>query len=100
MSPTHDLKRALQSAAETDRPEVDPADDLTRAVAAARARTRRRFRVGLAGLASAAVLTVGAVAVLDRAQPDPGAAADGGAFCEPDRSRRRRDLYSFARTRE
>jgi hypothetical protein len=75
MSPTHDLKRALRSAADTDRPEVDPADDLTRAVAAARARTRRRFRVGLAGMASAAVLTVGAVAVLDREPADPGVAA-------------------------
>ena len=77
MSPTHDLKRVLQSAAETDRPGVDPADDLTRAVAAARARTRRRFRVGLAGVASAAVITVGAVAVLDREPADPGVAAPG-----------------------
>jgi hypothetical protein len=75
MSPTHDLKRALQSAAETDRPGVDPADDLARAVAAARARTRRRFRVGLASVASAAVITVGAVAVLDREPAEPGVAA-------------------------
>lgn len=74
MSPTHDLKRALQSAAESDRPEVDSADDLTRAVAAARARTRRRFRVGLAGVATAAVVTVGAIAVLDRDPADPGVA--------------------------
>jgi len=73
MSPTHDLKRALQSAAESDRPEVDPADDLSRAVAAARARTRRRFRVGLAGVASAAVLAAGAVVALDHDEPaDPG----------------------------
>ena len=75
MSPTHDLKRVLQSAAETDRPGVDPADDLVRAVAAARARTRRRFRIGLAGVASAAVITVGAVTVLDREPADPGVAA-------------------------
>jgi hypothetical protein len=74
MSPTHDLKSALQSAAETERPEIDPADDLVRAVAAARARTRRRVRAGLAGVASAAVLTVGAVAVLDREPADPGVA--------------------------
>jgi len=71
MSPTYDLKRALQSAARNDRPTVDPSDDLARAVTAARARTRRRFRAGLAGVASAAVLTVGAVAVLDRDPADP-----------------------------
>jgi hypothetical protein len=77
MSPTHDLKRALQTAAESDRPAVDPADDLARAVSAARARTRRRFRVGLAGVASVAVLGVGAAVVLDREQTDPGVSAPG-----------------------
>ena len=93
MSPTHDLKRALQSAAETDRPEVDPADDLTRAVAAARARTRRRFRVGLAGVAAAAVVTVGAIVVLDRDPADPGVAtprARPASSWSPSSSRRRR----------
>ncbi|GAA4691042.1 hypothetical protein [Nocardioides conyzicola] len=75
MSPTHDLKRALQSAAESGRPAVDPADDLARAVAAARARSRRRFRVGLAGVASVAVLGVGAAVVLDREPTDPAVSA-------------------------
>jgi hypothetical protein len=73
MAPTHDLKRALQAVAETDRPEHDPTDDLARAREAARARGRRRFRVGLAGVASVAVLAVGTVTVLDRdPAPDPG----------------------------
>lgn len=77
MSPTHDLKRALQSAAESDRAAVDPADDLARAVSAARARTRRRFRVGLAGVASVAVLGVGAAVVLDRQPTEPAVTAPG-----------------------
>ena len=75
MSPTHDLKRALQTAAESDRPAVDPADDLARAVSAARARTRRRFRVGLAGVASVTVLGVGAAVVLEREPTGPGVSA-------------------------
>lgn len=79
MSPTHDLKHALQSAAETDRPAVDPADDLARALAAASARTRRRFRVGLAGVASVAVLAVGAAVLVDRESAGPGVTAPSTA---------------------
>lgn len=75
MSPTHDLKRALRSAAETDRPAVDPADDLARARDAVRTRNRRRFRAGLAGVAAVAVLSAGAAVVLDREPTEPGVAA-------------------------
>lgn len=79
MSPSHDLKRALRSVAESERPEVDPADDLGRAVAAARARTRLRFRAGLAGVASVAVLAVGAAVLVDREPTGPGVTAPSTA---------------------
>ncbi|CAI9418917.1 hypothetical protein [Nocardioides sp. T2.26MG-1] len=65
MTPTHDLKDALGLVAETGRPVPDPGDDLARAQGAARARTRRRFRVGLAGLAVVSVLGVGSATLLD-----------------------------------
>jgi hypothetical protein len=62
---TDDLKRALLTVAEGDRPEADPAADLARARTAARTRTRRRFRAALAGVTAAAVLAVGAAVALD-----------------------------------
>ncbi|WP_028645409.1 hypothetical protein [Nocardioides sp. URHA0020] len=71
MSPSHDLTRALQAAAETGRPAVDPGADLARARHAMHARARRRVRTGLVGVAAAAVLAVGTVAVLDRSATDP-----------------------------
>jgi hypothetical protein len=69
MTPTHDLKDALGLVAETTRPVPDPTDDLARAQRAARTRTRRRFRAGLAGLAVTSVLGVGVVTVLNDASP-------------------------------
>jgi len=73
MSPAHDLKDALGLAAETSRPVPSPAEDLARAQGAARARTRRRFRAGLAGLAVTAVLGVGVSTLLtDSAPTDQG----------------------------
>ncbi|WP_121252191.1 hypothetical protein [Nocardioides ferulae] len=68
MTPTPDLKRALALVAEADLPSPDPTDDLARAHRAARARTRRRFRAGLAGLAVTSILGVGAATVLADAE--------------------------------
>lgn len=60
----HDLKQALHLAAMTSRPAPDPAADLARARAAGTARSRRRVRAGLSGLAAVTVLGVGTAAVL------------------------------------
>jgi hypothetical protein len=60
-----DLKRALASVADAERPDTDPAADLDRARGAARRRTRRRFRLGLGGLAAVTVLAVGVTLVVD-----------------------------------
>jgi hypothetical protein len=60
----HDLKQALHLAASTSRPAPDPADDLARARTACTARSRRRLRVGLSGLAAVTVLGIGTAAVL------------------------------------
>lgn len=70
MCPTDDLRHALESVADAERVPVDPAADLARARAAAGARTRRRFRIGLTGLTTAAVVAVGAALVADRAPSD------------------------------
>lgn len=82
MSPTphaqHDIKDVLGLAAETDCPVPTPTDDLARAQGAARARTRRRFRAGLAGLAVASVLGVGAATVLDDADQQTSQVSPGG----------------------
>lgn len=61
---TDDLKRALLTVADGERPAADPAADLARARSAARARSRRRLRLALSGATTAAVLAVGAGAVL------------------------------------
>lgn len=74
MCPTDDLKRALGSVADAERPVADPAADLARARSAASARTRRRLRLGLTGATTAVVLCVGAALVLDRAPSEPGTA--------------------------
>jgi hypothetical protein len=71
MTNTSDLKRALQSVADSDRPATDPLEDLTRARAARTVRTRRRFRLGLAGVTVAAVVGITAGSVLS-AQDSPG----------------------------
>lgn len=74
MSPTHDLKHALATVTEADRPAADPALDLARARAAASTRTRRRFRTALGGLAAVAVLGVAAATLTDDDAPTPPAA--------------------------
>lgn len=74
MCPTDDLKRALGSVADAERPVADPAADLARARSAASARTRRRLRLGLTGATTAVVLSLGAALVLDRAPSEPGTA--------------------------
>lgn len=66
MCPADDLKRALRTVADAERPGVDPADDLARAHTASRARTRRRFRLGLTGATTAVVLAIGASLAVDR----------------------------------
>ena len=75
----HDLKRALTIAASSEWSSPDPADDLARARTARIARTRQRVRVGLSGLAVAAVIGVGAsVALTGRespAEPSAGSSA-------------------------
>jgi hypothetical protein len=60
----HDLKQALHLAASTSRHAPDPADDLARARAAGQARSRRRVRAGLSGIAAVAVLGIGTTVVL------------------------------------
>lgn len=67
----HDLKHALRVAAVSDRPETDPLADLERARTAASARTRRRVRTGLAGLATVAVIGVGTGVVLSDSPSTP-----------------------------
>jgi len=64
MDPHDALTRALQSVADVERREVDPADDLARARSASRRRTRRRLRLGLTGVTAAVVLGLGASALL------------------------------------
>ncbi|MFC7495815.1 MULTISPECIES: hypothetical protein [unclassified Nocardioides] len=85
MSPTDDLKGVLRSVADVDRPAADPADDLARARSAARARSRRRFRVGLTGVTAGVVLAVGVTLVVDRTgpQPAPPSAAGVELVAEP-----------------
>jgi hypothetical protein len=80
MTDPYDVKQALQLVAETERPTTDLAADLARAQEAVRARTRHRFRLGLAGLAVVSVMGVGAGLVLTggRATPDVTAAGDAG----------------------
>jgi hypothetical protein len=75
MSPTHDLKHALATVTEADRPATDPALDLARARAAASTRTRRRFRTALGGLAVVAVLGVAAATLTDDDAPSAPTAA-------------------------
>lgn len=69
MAPDDDLALALRSVADAARPDVDPADDLARARAASRRRTRRRFRAGLTGLTTAVVLGLGVSSVLPDEEP-------------------------------
>lgn len=64
MTPTHDLKSVLGLVADTEQPAPAVAADLARAQEAGRLRSRRRFRMGLAGLAAATVLGVGAASLL------------------------------------
>ena len=80
MSPTHDLKHVLASVAEAPPVPVDPAADLARGRAAASARFRRRFRVGLSSLAVVAVLGIASVTALDE---DPAAPDGPSATAEP-----------------
>lgn len=70
MAPDDDLARALRSVADAARPDVDPADDLVRARAAARRRTRRRFRTGLTVVSSAVVLALGVSTLLPEEPPE------------------------------
>lgn len=79
---TEDLKRALLTVAEAERPAADPDADLARARTAARARSRRRFRLALSGATTSAVLAVGAVAVLDRDPAPSGPSAPAVARVE------------------
>jgi len=78
-----DLRRALASVADAERPDADPAADLDRARGAARRRTRRRFRAGLGGLAAATVLAVGVTVVMDDDPPPPVATAGVELVAEP-----------------
>ena len=78
-----DLRRALASVADAERPDADPAADLDRAREAARRRTRRRFRAGLGGLAAATVLAVGVTVVMDDDPPPPVATAGVELVAEP-----------------
>lgn len=64
MSTAPDIKQVLGIAADADRPLADPLADLERGRAAKAARSRRRFRLGLTGLALAAVLGTGAAGIL------------------------------------
>jgi len=59
-----DIRQMLDIAADVDRPAVDPGADLARGRTAQRARTRKRLRTGLSGLALAAVLGVSTTAVI------------------------------------
>lgn len=74
MCPTDDLKQALRTVADVERPPVDPAADLARARDAASTRARRRFRLGLTGATTAAVLAVGVTLVVDPTPSRPDAA--------------------------
>ncbi len=65
MTPTHDVKQALELVAAAERPTPGVAADLARAQAAGRSRSRRRFRLGLAGLAVVAAAGVGVGSVLN-----------------------------------
>lgn len=77
MPHVHDLKHALATVVDHESSTADPAADLARARAAAGARFRRRFRLGLSGLAAAAVLGVASVTVLDGPPPsDPGTSTE------------------------
>lgn len=78
MCPTDDLKNALASVADAERPTIDPADDLARARTAAGVRTRRRLRLGLSGVSALAVLTVGATLVLDRPSEPGSSSSESG----------------------
>jgi hypothetical protein len=73
-----DLKRALQTVADAERPEADPGADLARARAAAGVRSRRRFRLGLTGVTAVAVLAIGATAVVDPEPDRAGVTASSG----------------------
>jgi hypothetical protein len=79
----HDLKQALHLAASTSRPAPDPADDLARARAADTARSRRRVRAGLSGLAAVAVLGIGTTAVLTGQDPSGEPSAGSSATPTP-----------------
>lgn len=78
MTHASDLKHALHLAAEADRPTADPFADLARARAARAVRTRRRFRLGLAGFTVVAVVGITAGGVLN-VQDSPGGLATGVA---------------------
>lgn len=71
MTPTHDVKQALELVADAERPTPGVDADLARAQAAGRARARRRFRLGLAGLAVVAAAGVGVGSVLTGSPADP-----------------------------
>jgi hypothetical protein len=77
MMNTHDLKQALDLAASSEHPPPDPADDLARARTAHGARSRRRVRVGLAGLAVVTVVGVSAGLLVSGESATPGVASPG-----------------------
>ncbi|WP_129662822.1 hypothetical protein [Phytoactinopolyspora endophytica] len=75
MALNHDLKHALDVAAGDEPRPADPAADLARAQAAVRARSRRRFRLGVSALATAALVGAASVVVLDGSPTSPPSAA-------------------------
>lgn len=81
MPHVHDVKHALATVVDQEWSPADPHADLARARAAAGVRLRRRFRLGLSALATAAVLGVASVAVLDDSPSAPAVSTepdDGG----------------------
>lgn len=78
MTPTYDLKRALEIAAGDEPRAADPAADLLRAHTAARTRSRRRLRLGATALAAAALIGTASVVTLHDSPTNPrhAAAAD------------------------
>jgi hypothetical protein len=75
MAPTFDLKRALEAAAGDEPRPADPSADLLRAQSAARARSRRRVRLGVAALTTAALIGAASVVALDGSPTGPPSAA-------------------------
>ncbi|NEE04751.1 hypothetical protein [Phytoactinopolyspora halotolerans] len=75
MTPLPDLKHALDVAAGDEPRPSDPSADLDRAQAAVRARSRRRFRLGVSTLATAALVGAASVVVLDGSPTSPPSAA-------------------------